>query len=158
MQSADPPTEAAHGGDEALAAGQPDAEPQGPTPDTECENGLHRPSATDRAGAALQANLALRADASTPAEAPRQDPPEARAGSETREATPDNPQCAAEGETSPHGHNRDDDSFDAFMESCRGDPHTVPAPAAPRVRPEPRSDQAEDTPFTASRQAHLQRD
>ena len=38
-----------------------------------------------------------------------------------------------------------------------GDPHTVPAPAAPRVQPEPRRDQAEDTPLTALPQAHLQR-
>ena len=44
------------------------------------------------------------------------------------------------------------------MESCRGDPHTVPASVAPRVSPEPRPDQAEDTPLTASRQAHPQRD
>ena len=28
----------------------------------------------------------------------------------------------------------------------------------PRIHPEPRRDQAEDTPLTASRQAHLQRD
>ena len=89
---------------------------------------------------------------------PQRDPPEARAGSETREATPDTPQRAAEGRKSPNGHNCDHDSFDAFMVSCRGDPHMVPAPVAPRVRPEPRRDQAEDTPLTASRQAHLQRD
>ena len=44
------------------------------------------------------------------------------------------------------------------MESCRGHPHTVPALAAPRVHPEPRRDQAEDKPLTASQQAHLQRD
>ena len=44
------------------------------------------------------------------------------------------------------------------MESRRGDPHTIPAAAAPRVQPEPRHDQAEDTTLTASRQAHLQRD
>ena len=67
MQSADPPNKAAHGGDEALAAGQPNTEPDGPTPDTECEDSLHRPSATDRAGAAPLPNLALRAEASTPA-------------------------------------------------------------------------------------------
>ena len=59
---------------------------------------------------------------------------------------------------SPSGHNRDDDSFDAFMESCMGDPHTVPAPAAPRNHLEPRRDHAEDTALTISRQAHLQRD
>ena len=85
MQSADQLDEAAHGSDEALAAGQPDAEPKGPTPDTECEVGLHRPS-----GASL-ANLALRADATTPEGAPQQDPPETPTGSETREATPDTP-------------------------------------------------------------------
>ena len=157
MQSADPSNEAAHGGDEALAAGQPDAEPEVPTPNTECEDGLHRPSATDRAGAAPLANLALRADASTPGGAPQRDPPETRAESETREATPHTPQRAAEGGMSPDRHNRDDDSFDAFMKSCRGDPHTVPAPATPRVHPEPRRDQAEDTSLTASQQAHLQR-
>ena len=158
MQSTNPPTEAAHGGNEAFAAGQPDAEPDAPTPDTECEDGLHRPSATDRAGAAPRANLALRADVGTPWGATLRDPPEARAGSETREATPNTAQRAAEGGTSLNGHNRDDDSFDAFMESCRGDPHTVPAPAAPRVHLEPGNDQAEDTSLTASRQAHLKRD
>ena len=158
MQTADPPDIAAHGGGEALAADQPDREPEGPTLDTECEDGLHRPSATDCTGAAPLANLALRADASTPGGVPQRDPPETRAESETREATPNTPQRAADRGTSPSGHNRDDDSFDAFMESCRGDPHTVPAPAAPRVHPEPRRDQAENTPLTASRQAHLQRD
>ena len=38
------------------------------------------------------------------------------------------------------------------------DPHTVPTPAAPRVRPEPQRDQAEGRPHRMSRQAHLQRD
>ena len=78
--------------------------------------------------------------------------------SETREDTADTPQRAADRKTSPSGHKRDDDSFDAFMESCSGDPHTVPAPAAPRVQPQPRRDHAEDTPLTMSRQAHLGRD
>ena len=158
MQSADTPHEAAHGTDEALAAGRPGAEPKGPTPDTECEDGLHRPSAADRASAAPLANLALRADASMLGGAPHRDPLETRAGSETLEATPHTPQRAAEGGTSPDGHNCDDDSFDAFMESWRDDPHAVPAPAVPSVHPEPRRDQAEDAPLTASRQAHLQRD
>ena len=89
MQSADPPDIAAHGGGEALTAYQPDMEPEGPTPDTKCEDGLKPPSVTDRAGAAPLANLALRADAGTPRGAPPRDPPETRAGSETREATPD---------------------------------------------------------------------
>ena len=153
MQSADPLNIAAHGGAQALAADKPDTEPEGPTPDTECEDGLHRPSATDRGGAAPLANLALHADASTPGGAPQQDPPKTRVVSETREATPDTRQRAADGEMSPSGHNRDNDSFDAFMESCRGDPHIVPAPAAPRVHPEPRRDHAEDPPLTTSQQA-----
>ena len=38
------------------------------------------------------------------------------------------------------------------------DPHTVPTPAAPRVRQEQRCDHAEDTPLTIPRQAHLERD
>ena len=104
-------------------------------PDAECEDGLRPPSACEaqpagRAGAARLGNPAHHAGASTPEEAPPQDPPEARAKSETRETTPDTPQRAAGRETSPSEHNRDDDSFDAFIESCMGDPHTVPTPAA----------------------------
>ena len=158
MRSADTPHEAAHGSDEALAAGRPGAQPKGPTPDTECEDGLRRPSDADHADAAPLANLAPRADASMPGGAPQRDPPETGAGSETREATPNTPQRAAEGGTSPDGHNRDDDSFDAFMDSCRDDPLAVPTPAVPSAHPEPQRDQAEDAPLTASRQAHLQRD
>ena len=45
-------------------------------PDTECEDGLHPPSATGRAGAAHLANLARHADANTPEEAPPRDPPD----------------------------------------------------------------------------------
>ena len=127
----------------ALAASQPDAEPEVP--------------ATDRAGAAPLASLALRADASTPGGAPQRDPPEPRAGSEARETTPDIPWRAAEGGTSPSRHNREDDSFDALGESCRGDPQAIPAPETPRVHAEPRRDQAGNTPLTAPRQAHLQR-
>ena len=149
---------AAHGGGEALTADQPDTEPEGPTPDTECEDGLHPPSATDCAGAAPLENLARRADASTPGGVPPGDPPGTRAVSETWKATPDTLQRAADRKTSPSGHNRHDDSFDAFMKSCMGDLHTVPASAAPRVNPEPRRDHAEDTPLTISRQAHLQCD
>ena len=39
-----------------------------------------------------------------------------------------------------------------------GDPHTVPSPAAPRVRPKQRRNHAEDTLLKIPRQAHLQRD
>ena len=95
MQRADPPDIAAHEGSEALTADKPDTDPEGPTPDTECEEGLHPPSATDRAGAATLANLALRAKASTLGRAPPRDPSETQAGSETREAPPDRPQRAA---------------------------------------------------------------
>ena len=158
VRSADLTNDTAHGGDEALADGQPDAEPEGPTPDTGCADGPHRPSTADHAGAAPRAHLAAHADTSTPGEALPRDPPETSAGSEARETTPDTPQCADEGGTSPSGHNRDDDSFDAFMDSCRDDPRAVPAPEMPRVHPEPQRDQTDDTPLTVPRQAHLQRD
>ena len=158
VQNADPPNEAAHRGDEALAAGQPKAEPEGPALDTGCADGPHGPSATNRAGAAPLVNLALRADASTPGRVPQRDPAETRAGSEARETTPDTPWRATEGGTSPSGHNREEDSFNALMESCRGDPQAVPAQETPRVHPEPRRDLAEKTPLTAPRQAHRQRD
>ena len=163
IQHADPTNMAANGNHEASTAGQPDTEPEGPMPDTWCEDGLRPPSArgaqpTGPVGAAPLANLAHHADAIAPGEAPPRDPPETRATSETREATPDTPQRAAGRETSPSGHNRDDDSFDAFMESCMGDPHTVPTTAAPRVHPEPRRDHAEDTHLTIPRRAHFQRD
>ena len=158
VRSADLTNETARGGDEALADGQPDAEPEGPAPNTGCADGPHRPSTADHAGGAPQAHLAAHADASTPGEALPRDPPETSAGSEARETTPHTPQRADEGGTSPSGHNRDDDSFDAFMDSCRDDPQAVPAPEMPRVHPEPQRDQADDTPLTVPRQAHLQRD
>ena len=158
IQLADPPDIAAHGSGEELTAGQLDTDPEGPMPDTECEDGLHPQSATGCAGAAPLANRAHHADAITPGEAPPRDSPQTRAMSETREATADTPQRAAGRETSASGHNRDDDSFDAFMESCMGDPGTVATPAAPRVHPEPRRDHAEDTHLTIPHQAHLQHD
>ena len=60
--------------------------------------------------------------------------------------------------TPPSGHNRDEDSFDAFMECCGSAPNTDPTPAAPRGRPEPRDDHTGGTHLPVSRQAHLQRD
>ena len=158
MQSADLTNETAHRGDEAFADGQPDAEPEGLAPDTGCADGPHRPWAADHAGAAPRVNLATRAGSSTPGEALQRDPAEASAGSEARENKPNTPQRADEGGTSPSGHNRDDDSFDAFMDSCRDDPQAVPALETPRVHPEPQRDQADDTPLTVPRQAHLQPD
>ena len=155
VRSADLTNETAHGGDEALADGQPDSEPEGPAPDTGCVDGPHRPLAADHAGAAPRANLATRAGASTPGEALQRDPLETSAGSEARETTPDTPQRADEGGTSPSRHNRDDDSFDAFVDTCRDDPQVVPASETPRVHPEPQRDQADNTPLTVPRQAHL---
>ena len=163
MQHAGPPNMAAHGSGEASTAGQPDTEPEGPMPDTGCEDALcpqsaHGPQPAGCAGTAPLPNPAHHANTSAPGETPPRDPPETRATSETRETTPDTPKRAAGRETSPVGHNRDDDSFDDFMESCMSDPHTVSTPAAPLVGPEQRRDHAEDTPLTIPRQAHLQRD
>ena len=163
IQHADPPGMAAHGSGEASTAGQPGTEPEEPMPDTGHEAGLHLPSAhaaqpAGRAGAAPLANPAHHSDARAPGEAPPWGPRETRAKSEARETTPDTPQHAAGRERSPSGHNRDEEPFDAFMESCMSDPHGVPAPAAPRVCPEPRRDRAEGTPLTMSRQSHIQRD
>ena len=158
MQSAGLTNETAHGGDEALADGQPDAEPEGPAPDTGCADGPHRPSAADHTGTAPRANLATRAGASTPGEALQRDPPETSGGSEARETTPHTAQRADEGGTSPSGHNRDDDSFDAFMDSCRDAPRRSQHQRRHASGPEPLRDQADDTPLTVPRQAHLQRD
>ena len=142
---------------------QPRTQPEEPVLDTEHVASLPPPSApgaqpAGRADAAPLASPAHHADASTPGEAPARGPLETHPYSEARETTPDTPQRAADRETSPSGHNRDEDSFDAFMESCMSDPHADPALAAPRVRPEPRRDYTEGKPITPSRQAHLQRD
>ena len=107
---------------------------------------------------APRAHLAARADTSTPGEALPRDPSETSAGSEAQETTPDTPQRADEGGTSPSGHNSDNDFCDAFMDSCRDNPRAVPVPQMPRVHPEPQRDQADDTPLTVLRQGHLQRD
>ena len=163
MQHDDTPNMAALGSGEASTASQPDREPEGPMRDTECEDGLRPPSAhgaqpAGRAGAAPLTNSAHHANACAPRGLPPRDPPETHAKSETRETTPNTPQCAAGRETSPSKHNPDEDSFHAFMESCMGHPHTVPTPAAPRVGLEQRSNHAEHTPLSISHQANLQRD
>ena len=162
IKHAHPPGMAAHGSGEASTAGQPGTEPEEPMPDTGREAGLHPPSAhgaqpAGRAGAAPLVTLAHHTDASARGRR-RHGTPQTRAKSETRETTPDTPQRAAGRETSPSDHNRGEDSFNAFMETCMGDPHTVPTLAAPRVRPEQRRNHAEGKPLTMSRQAHLQRD
>ena len=84
VRSADLTNDTAHGGDEALADGQPDAEREGPAPDIGCADGPHRPSTADHAGAAPRAHLAARAHTGTPGEALPRDPEETSAGSEAR--------------------------------------------------------------------------
>ena len=163
IQHAEPPSMAAHGSGEQSTAGQPGTEPGEPIPDTGHEAGLHTPSAqgaqpASRAEAAPLANPAHHADANAPGETLPRSPPANHTQSEARVTTPNVPERAARKKNLPSGHNRDEDSFDAFMKSCMSDSHTVPTPAASRVRPEPRRDHAEGTPLKMSRQAHLQRD
>ena len=90
IQHANPLNVVADGSPEASTAGQPDTEPEGPMPDTECDDGIRPPSASGtqpagRADAAPLANLAHHADTSAPGEAPPRDPPQTRATSETLE-------------------------------------------------------------------------
>ena len=153
---------AANGDGEALTAGHPRTEPEEPVQDAEHDANLLPPSANGaqpagRADAAPLGTPAHHADASAPGKAPPWGPAETRAKFEAQKTTPATPQRPADRETLTSGHNRDEDSFDAFMESCRSDPHSDPASAAPRVRPVPRRDYTEGTPLTASRQAHIQR-
>ena len=157
---------AASRGDEVRDAGQPGAGPDeqnaGHAP------GLPPPTAqetqpADRADAAPLTAPARHSDGGAPGKAasgqlPPQGPAGACARSETRDTTPDTPQRAANRETLPGGQNRDEDSFDAFMEYGRSDPRADPAPDAPRGYPEPRGNHTEGTPPMVSRQAHLQRD
>ena len=113
-------------------------------------------------GTAPTTVLTHRCDAGTPGdaasrEAPTQGPPQAHAESHARTTAPDTPKRATDRGPSPNGHTRDEESFDAFMESCRSGPQTDPAPTAPRSHPEPRGDHTGGTPLAMSRQAHLQR-
>ena len=128
-------------------------------PDAEHDASLSPPSVhgAQPAGhaAASLATPAHHVDASAPGEAPPRGPPENGAKFEARETTPNTPKRAANRETSPSGHNRNEDSGDAFMEYRMSDPYADPAPAAPHIRPEPRRDYTEGTPLTASRQGHL---
>ena len=154
---------AASGSGEALNAGNPRTEPEEPVPDAEHDASLLPPTAggaqpAGPAGATPLATPAHHVDASALREAPPRGPPGARAKSEARETTPDTPQRAADRETFPGGHNRDEDSFDAFMASCMSDSQADPAPTALRVSPERRRHHTEGTALTVLRQAHLQRD
>ena len=89
---------------------------------------------------------------------PTQGPSEAHAELEARTTTPDTPKHTTNRGPSPGGHTRDEDSFDAFMESCRSASHTDATPTARRSHPEPGADQTGGRPLTVSHQAHMQRD
>ena len=136
-------------------------------PDAEHAAGFPPPPAHEAqhagdAGAAPATAQAHGSDAGKPGnaasgEAPPRGQPRAHAKFKARATTPDMPQRAADRGKSPGGHNRDKDSFDAFMESGRTSPHTVPKSAALRGHPEPRGDHTGGTPLRVSRQAHFQR-
>ena len=131
-------------------------------PDAEHAAGLPPPTAhgalpAGRADTTPFATPGHHIDASTPEKEATRGPSGACAKSEARETTANAPPRAADSETLPGGHNREEDSFDAFMESRRSDPHADAAPAAPRVRLEPRRDHTEGT-ATLSRREQLERD
>ena len=167
-QRASPPVMAASGSEVSPNAGQPDTGPDEPVPDAKHAAGLpprtaHGAQLAGQADAAPFTGPAHHSNAGAPqnaasGKAPPQGPPGAQAKSAGRDTTPDAPHGAAHRETSPGGHNCDEDSFDAVMESCRSDPHADPAPAPRRGRREPRCNHTEGTPLTVSRQAQLQRD
>ena len=129
----------------------------------------HRAKTVNHAGTAPSTAPAHRRHAGTPGdatsrEAPTQGPPQAHAESDARATTPDKPKRATDRGPSPGGHTSDEDSFDAFMESCKSAPQTDPAPTAPQSHPEARGDHTEPArgplrePLAVLRQAHLQRD
>ena len=149
-----PPDMTARESSEAPDAGQPGTGPGGPTPNAEPPPPppTNRPRGTDRGSRGRRSNHApaCRSNAGAPwdttsQEAPTRGPPQANWEPEARATTPDTPR-------------RNQDSFDAFMESCRSAPHTNRTPAAPRNHPDPRGDHTGGTAITMSRQAHLQRD
>ena len=163
-----PPDMEARESSEAPDACQPDTGPGGPTPDAEHAAAPPQPTAhgaetAGHAGAAPSTAPAHRSYAGVPGdatsrEAPRQGPPQAHAESEARANTPDTPKRAANRGPSPGVHTRDEDSFDAYMESCRSAPHTDPTLAALQSHQELRGDNTGGTPLTVSHQVHLQRD
>ena len=123
----------------------------------------HEAQAAGHAGAASSTAPAHCRDTGEPGNAapglaPPRGPPGAYAKSEAQTTTPDMPKRAANRGKSTGGHNRDKDSFDAFMESCGSNPHTDPTPATPCGHPDPRGDHTGGSALRVSRQAHVQRD
>ena len=162
------PDMAARESSEAPDAGQPGTGPGGPPPDAEHDASLPPPT-TQRAQTAGHAGVAPsmapahRSDAgalgdTASGKAPTRGPPRVHADSKVRATTPNMPKREADRGTSLGGHTRDEDSFDAFIKSCRSAPHTDSTPAAQRGHPEPRDDHTGGTRLTVSRQAQLQRD
>ena len=152
----------------------PDTEPGAPTPGTGHAADpppppAHEAQTAGPAGTAPSTAPAHRSDTGAPGdatsgEARTQGLPQAHAELNARATTPGTPQRATDRGPFPGGHTRDEDSFDAFMESCRGTPQTDLAPTAPRSHPEPRGNHTEPgpgpprEPLAVSRQAHPQRD
>ena len=161
-----PPDIAARESSEAPDAGQPGTGPGGSTPGgghaaDPPSPPAHGAQTAGHTGTAPSTAPAHRSDVGTPGdatsrEAPTQGPPQAPAESDAHATTPDTPKRATDRGPSSGGHTRDEDSFHAFMESCRSASQTDPAPTAPRSHPEPRGNHTGNTPLTVSRQAHLQ--
>ena len=163
-----PPDISANRSDEVPDAGQTGTGPGRPIPDAEHAAGLppqtaHEAQPAGHAGAASSTAPAHCSDTGEPGNAapglaPPRGQPGAYAKSEAQTTTPDMPKRSANRGKSPGGHNRDKDSFDAFMESCGSNPDTDPTPAAPSGHPDPRGDHTGGSALRVSRQAHLQRD
>ena len=169
-----PPDMAARRSSEAPDTGPPGTGPGGPTlgaghaadapppPAHGAQTAVHAGTAPSTAQA--HPSDAGTAGDSTSGEAATQGPPQAHAGSGARATTPDTRKGGSDWGPSPDGHGRDEDSFDAFMESCRCAPQMDPAPTVPPRHAQPRGDHTEPAqgpprePLTLSRQAHLQRD
>ena len=124
-----PPDMAARETSEAPDTGQPGTGLGGPTPGARHAADPPRPPAhgaqtTGHAGTAPSTAPAYRNYAGTPGdststEAPGQGPTQAQAASDARATKLDRPKHATDRGPSPDGHTCDEDSFDAFMESCR---------------------------------------
>ena len=165
---------AARGDSKAPDTGPPSTRPGGPSPGTghaadPPPSPAHEAQTAGPADTAPSTARAHRSDTETPGdatsgEAQTQGPPQAQAEPDARATTPDTPQPATDRGLSPGGHTRNEDSFDAFMNSCRSASLTDPAATVPRSHQEPRGDHTEPArgpprePLALSHQAHRHRD
>ena len=136
-----PPDMAACESSEAPDTGPPGTGPGGPTPG----NGhaadpppppAHEAQTAGPTGTAPSTAPAHRSNTGTTGEAtsgesPTQGPPQAWAEPDARVTTPDTPQGTTNRGPSPGGHTRDEDSLDAFMDSCRSAPRNGPSAECP---------------------------